>query len=312
MRDAEVKARADDLAAPYTWNSEASIETSFASGLVLTGSYRFIRGVHLYRSRNLNSPFDSTAPVAQSCFSGQSSTTCIRPDPTRGNVNQLESTGTSANHNLRIGFRQRLSFLNLNSSYNFNSNYNDIPGSSSGGSSYNSGGMFALPADNFDLASEWGRSGARHNVNTSFNVRFPWDVNANTILNWSSGQPYTETTGTDDNQDTSTNDRPTGVPRNSLSGPGFSEVGLNFSKAIQLRSDEVNVAESSVGQGPIASGGYYGQRTGLRMTISADVTNLFNNVNYQSFSGVRTSPFFGLPTRARAPRRISLSVRLDF
>jgi hypothetical protein len=85
-------------------------------------------------------------------------------------------------------------------------------------------------------------------------------------------------------------------------------VGINLSKAIQLRSDTVETGET----GPIASGGYYGQRTGLRMTVSANVTNLLNNVNYQSFSGVRTSPFFGLPTRARDPRRMTLSVRFDF
>ena len=162
------------------------------------------------------------------------------------------------------------------------------------------------------MASEWGRSGARHNFNMSFNVRFPWELNANTILNWSSGEPYTETTGYDDNQDSSTNDRPPGVPRNSLTGPGFSEVGLNFSKSIQLGSDTVEVAGNGGEQGPVASGGYYGQRTGLRVTVSANVTNLLNKVNFQSFSGVRTSPFFGLPVRARDPRRISLSVRFDF
>jgi len=312
VRDSEVRVLAQDIATPYTWNSEASIETSFSGGLVLTGSYRFIRGVHLYRSRNLNSPFDTTASFPESCFPGQSSSTCVRLDPTRGNVNQLESTGVSANHNFRIGFRQRMSFLNLNGSYNFNSNYDDVPdGGSPGGGNF-SGGIFSLPADNFDLASEWGRSGARHGFNTSFNVRLPWDVNANTILNWSSGEPYTETTGTDDNQDIFTNDRPSGVPRNSLTGPGFSEVGFNLSKAIQLRSDTVEIAQNAAGQGPLASGGYYGQRRGLRMTVSANVTNLLNKVNYQSFSGVRTSPFFGLPTRARNPRQMTVSVRFDF
>jgi outer membrane receptor protein involved in Fe transport len=48
------------------------------------------------------------------------------------------------------------------------------------------------------------------------------------------------------------------------------------------------------------------------MTLTANVENLLNNVNYQSFSGVLTSPFFGLPTRARDGRRISLSASFDF
>ena len=301
ITDEEVRVRADELTTPYTWNSEATIETSFSGGLILTGSYRFIRGLHLLRSRNLNSPFDSTSPFPKSCFPGQSLSTCVRPDPTRGNINQLESTGTSSNHNFRLGFRQRFSFLNLNGSYNFNSNYDDVGWD-----------VFNLPADNFDLDSEWGRSGARHGYNMSANLRLPWSVNANTSFNWNSGDPYTLRTGTDDNQDTGTYDRPLGVPRNSLTGPSFFEVGLNLSKAVQLRSDFVEVGENGGGRGPVGSGGYYGQRTGVRMTLSASVTNLFNNVNFRSFSGVQTSPFFGKATRARNPRQISLSARFDF
>ena len=300
--DEEVKVRADEVTAPYTWNSEATIETSFSGGLILTGSYRFIRGVHLLRSRNLNSPFDIRSSVPRSCSPDQNKTTCVRPDPTRGNVNQLESTGTSSNHTFRVGFRQRFSFLNLNGNYNFNSNYDDT-----------AGGWFDLPADNFDLDSEWGRSGARHRFNTSANLRMPWNVNANTSFNWSSGNPYTHMTGKDDNRDTNTNDRPAGVPRNSLTGPSFFEVGLNLSKAVQLRSAVVEVVENGGGgQGPVGSGGYYGQRTGIRMTLTANVTNLFNNVNFESFSGVETSRSFRLPIGAHNPRQISLSARFDF
>ena len=63
--------------------------------------------------------------------------------------------------------------------------------------------------------------------------------------------------------------------------------------------------------GAAGTAGYYGQRTGMRMTIRAQITNLFNNVNFQSFSGVETSRFFMLPTRTRNPRQIVLSVRID-
>ena len=300
LEDVEVRVAGEEVVAPYTWNSEVSIETTLGNGFVFTGSYGFIRGVHLFRSRNLNSPYDVAAPFPRSCSATLDSALCLRPDPTRGNVVQLESTGTSSNHTFRIGFRQRMSFLNLNGSYTFNSNYDDIPEGDNG---------FALPADNFDLASEWGRSGARHRYNTSASLRMPWNVNANTIFNWSSGEPYTLQTGKDDNQDTSTNDRPPGIPRNSLTGPGFFEVGFNLSKAITLRSDGSELAQAG---GPVGSDGFYGQRTGLRMTLTAQVENLLNNVNYQSFSGVITSPFFNRPTRARDGRRVTLTARFDF
>ena len=151
-------------------------------------------------------------------------------------------------------------------------------------------------------------------MNVSVNLRLPWEITANTIFNWNSGSPYTHQTGSDDNLDTTRNDRPAGVPKNSLTGPGFFETGFDFSKAIQLRSDQVELEgpNGAVGQGPVGSGGYYGQRTGLRMTIRAQVTNLLNNVNHQSFSGVETSRFFMLPTSARNSRQMTLSVRFDF
>ena len=322
-----VSVRAEDLAAPYTWNNEVSIETTFSQGLVLTGSYRLVRGIHLHRTRNLNAPLDITSSVARSCRSEQlaepdefgNPATCVRPDPARGNISQLESTGVSNNHNLRVGFRQRFSTININGNYNFSSNYSDVSGGFGGG--FGGGGDFGgrggggggrRPSDNYDLDSEWGRFGARHRFNSSVNFRLPWNVNANTSFQWNTGNPYSLRTGEDDNQDTNTNDRPPGVGRNSLTGPGFFQMGLNLSKTVQLISDSVEAGGAGGRGGAAAGGGYYGRRTGVRMTITARAENLLNNVNFQSFSGVMTSPFFGRATRARDARQIRLSVRFNF
>ena len=317
-----VSVRAEDLAAPYTWNNEFSIETTFSQGLVLTGSYRFVRGIHLHRTRNLNAPLDITSSVARSCRPEQltepdesgNPATCVRPDPARGNISQLESTGVSNNHNLRVGFRQRFSTININGNYNFSSNYNDVSGGFGDGGDFGGrgGGGGRGPADNYDLDSEWGRFGARHRFNSSVNFRLPWNTNANTSFQWNTGNPYSLQTGEDDNQDTNTNDRPPGVPRNSLAGPGFFQVGLNLSKTVQLISDSVEAGGAGGRGGAAAGGGYYGRRTGVRMTITARAENLLNNVNFQSFSGVMTSPFFGRATRARDARQIRLFVRFNF
>jgi hypothetical protein len=221
-----------------------------------------------------------------------------RPLPDQGIITQVDSTGSSADHRLRFGFRQRLSFVNINANYDFSSNYDDI----------------SDPVDNYDQDIEWARSGARHGLGASVNFRLPLNISADTNFDWSSGSPYTLQTGDDDNFDTSSNDRPvdplTGamVSRNSLTGPGFFEVGMRFSTAVQLRSDAVEAGEG----GPIASDGYYGQRTGLRMTIQADVRNLLNKVNFQNPSGVVSSPFFGEYTRSRDARSVQLQVRFNF
>ncbi len=299
--DFEIRVGAEDMAAPYTWNSEVSVETTFDNGFVFTGSYGYVRGLHLLRSRNVNAPFDVTSTVPRSCLPGQDAATCRRPDPTRGNVNRLESTGSSTNQTVRLGFRQRMSFLNLNGNYTFNSAYDDVP----------DGNDTSLPADNYDLDSEWGRSGARHRLNTAVNVRMPWNVNVNNIFNWSSGTPYTLQTGEDDNRDTSTNDRPPGVGRNSETGPSYFEMNMQLSKAVVLRSDQVELA--STGAGPVGTGGYYGQRTGLRMTVTATIENLLNSTNVESVGGVLSATqFFGMPTAARSGRRALMSVRFDF
>jgi len=289
-----VLVRAPELASPYTMHSEVSLETSFSSGLVLTGSYRFIRGLHQYRERNLNAPFLECTAFLSENLTNADVAPC-RPQPARGNIDQLESTGTSQDQRLRFGFRQRMSFLNINGSYEFSSNYSDAVDN---------------PANNYDLDAEWGRDGARHRFSASANLRLPWNVNMDTQTDWQSGDPYTLRTGTDDNRDTNNNDRPVGVPRNSLTGPGFFEVDMQLSKSIQLRSDRVEV-EGGAG-GPVASGGYYGQRTGVRMTLSASVSNLLNMVNFQNINGVQSSSFFGLPTRARNARRVSLQARFNF
>ncbi len=306
-----VSVSAEDLAAPYTWNNQVSIETTLSQGLVLTGSYSFVRGIHLHRTRDINGPRDITSEIPRSCQPGQltapdefgNPATCLRPDPTRGNINMLESGGVSNNHNLRFGFRQRFSAINLNGNYTFSSNYSNVSGGGGFGG-FGGGGRSFGPADNYDLAGEWGRFGAAHRFNASANLRLPWNINANTSFQLNSGNPYSLRTGTDDNHDTNTNDRPPGTPRNSLTGPGFFEMGLNLSKTIQL------VSPGTETQGP--AGGYYGRRTGIRMTITANAQNLLNNVNFQSFSGVQTSSFFGKATRARNARQIRLTVRFNF
>src|SRR5206468_9683979 len=94
-------------------------------------------------------------------------------------------------------------------------------------------GAFSLPVNSYNLANEWARSqfDTRHRFNTGVNFRIPasaqggmlarlWNYSAaNTFMlfniNANSSRPYNITTGKDTNGDTSTNDRPVGVARNS-------------------------------------------------------------------------------------------------
>jgi hypothetical protein len=288
-----VTARSPDLANPYTWNSEATLETELPFGIAFTGAYRFVRGVHLYRGRNLNAPLDITSATPRSCAPELPETLCVRPQPDRGNIVQMESTGLSSAHEFRLGFQRRLSFLNIRGNYQAQRVYSDVAD------------FLDLPADNYDMSTEWGRTEPLHAVRATVNVRIPWNVAADTIFDWNSGTPYSIVTGSDDNRDTNTADRPAGVARNSLTGPSFFEMSMNFSKTFIL-------APEPAGSGPVAGGGYFGRRSGIRMTVSAEAQNVLNKVNYDRISGVITSPFFGKPIRARDGRRVSLSLRFNF
>ena len=310
---ASLRIASDNLVTPYTANMSYSVERSFNTGSVLSVSYDFIRGVHLYRSRNINAPLPGTL---------------VRPDSSQGNILQLESTGLSTFKGLTVGLRQRLTpTLNIFTSYTFSSSFRDTDGA------------FSLPANSYALSSEWGPSSDNQRNHFSFglNGRLPWNISVNTMVRANSGRPYNITTGFDDNGDTITNDRPLGVGHNTGIGPGLFDTNLNFSKTISLRKEEKVEIAGPTGVGPglrgrpggfggRPGGGFGGgargpvggrraggnQPAGPTATLFVNVQNLLNHTNFANYSGVMTSPFFGLPNAALNPRQIELGVRFNF
>ncbi len=339
-----LRVRAPELVTPYNINTSLSLEKSLPKGLGLTFSWDVTRGVHLYRSRNLNAPLPGAPlnPARPGTF--------LPPDPTKGNINQLESTGTSLSNNYTIGFRQQIRNkwnLNLFGNYTLGNNNSDTDNA------------FNTPADNYNLRGEWGRSGqdTRHRFFTGTNFRLPWGVNVNTNVNWSSSRPYNITTGLDNNGDTVLNDRPEGVKRNSGKGPGLFNMNLGFQKTVVLKSPEKPTIPANNGANPFASsfaepqrgggggfpggggdfggqrgnfpggqrgggqrgqggrgpdGGGFNQQRGPSVTFRIQVQNVLNNQQLNSYSGVMTSPFFGKANSARNPRQVEAGLRFNF
>src|SRR5262249_41152153 len=85
---ASVNKLAPDLRSPYQLRSAIGVEQSLPSGLILTVTYNYARGEHLFRSRDINAPLPGE-------FS--------RPNPELGRVAQLESSGSSTYHGLNVG-----------------------------------------------------------------------------------------------------------------------------------------------------------------------------------------------------------------
>jgi len=331
-----------NLKAPYTINFSATVERQLPYGLNGSASYIHARGVHQFRMRNINAPLPDSGAL---------------PFGDTGALYQIESSANSKYNGLLFRLDRRLgrSFM-LFGNYTLSWTNSD------------SDGAMSLPADNYNLAAEWGRAytDRRHSVFVGGRVTLPYGFNLSPMITASSGSPFSVTTGFDDNGDTSFNDRPAGLARNAnlpaslyslipnhcISGcqPGGSPVLLrdylqtNFPNGVKAESPgafNVNLSISRTfsfgqrkdaggqqgpggfpggggrpGMGPGGMGGAPfgggGENGRFNVQFTAQITNLFNRVNYGSYSGVLGSPYFLQPSSAGGARQFELGVRFSF
>jgi Carboxypeptidase regulatory-like domain len=315
------------LHAPYTINFMTSVERQFSRGFVVSVTHNYMRGAHLFRTRNINAPLPDTN---------------TRPDPAQGNLYQLEPSASSRYN----GFSFRLD-RRFNRSFSVITNYtlswtnNDADSAQS------------LPANNYDLRAEWARAGVdrRHSLLITGPVSLKYGVYLTPFIQAHSGAPFNITTGQDDNRDTAINDRPAGILRNSdlpaslygrlpaicaqNCGPGQTPVllaqflaanfpngvravgsrnfttNLSVSKAFRFGHRAVQTARNRQGDqgGP---GGNGNESNRFNLQFSAQITNLLNHVNPGPFTGVLTSPFFNRSNRVGPARSIEFNVRFGF
>jgi hypothetical protein len=251
-----LRTRSANLVNPYNINESISLEQALFKNLGVTLSWDGQRGIHLYRSRNINAPLPGSG---------------LRPDPSKGNIYQLESTGVSKSNNFTIGVRDQIRGkvqAQIFGSYTLGYTKNDTDGA------------FSLPMNSYDMRPEWGRSpqDTRHRFNTGAQIRMPWGVNMTTQVNWSSSRPFNITTGLDDNADSTINDRPTDIAlcqspkvsllqsfncavttgsviqRNIGRGPGQFNVTMNMQKTVRLKSAEKSSPANRAGNTPRPNG----------------------------------------------------------
>jgi hypothetical protein len=180
-----------DAKAPYVANYNVSVERQLPWQLIGTATYIHTSGIHQFRSRNINAPLPGTG---------------LRPDPTLGNIFNLESTARSEFNSVSFGLNRR-----FGSRFTFFSNY------SLSKSSNDADGAFSTPSNNYDPGADWGRASGdrRHSFFLGGSVNLPYGIRIGPNISANSGSPFNITTGFDDNGDTSFNDRPLGLGRNS-------------------------------------------------------------------------------------------------
>jgi hypothetical protein len=292
--------QAPDLSLPMIVRSNIAMERAIGRYARLIVGYSNGNGRHLLRGHDINAPD----------VSGN------RPHPAAGNTTQVESTARSATHMVHTNLSLNLPWHRANLFVNY----------TLGRARNDSDGPFSLPANNFDLAAEWGPGpfDVRHRASGLLNMDLWKGFKLSTMMTASSGLPYNVTTGFDDNGDTVSNDRPAGVTRNSARGGRRWDAGgrVSWTFGFGTRKGQSGgpgggpqIVIRTIG-GPAAdsmsgfSGGAENKRWRFELFVAA--TNLFNHTNPLAYSGVMTSPFFGQATSAMPARRMEVGSRFYF
>ena len=180
-------------------------------------SFSFNRSVHQLRNRNVNAPFPGTAldPALTKEQIDQ-----LRPFyPYVGRINRFESIGNTLGKTLN--FTVQIPFKTVPED---TVHRHDSKPASRG---QEDDGQWQNP---YNIRADWATttisaSGSR----APFRSGLRWWATFNFNFNTNTGRAYTITSGKDDNRDQSINDRPAGVERNSLRGPGQYTVNLTWS-----------------------------------------------------------------------------------
>ncbi len=297
--------RSSSLSQPVIQQASIGLERQMTSWAQLRTDYMWTRGHDTLRSVNVNAPVDGT-----------------RPDQTAGNISEIQSSGRRASDRLTVGITARSQRHRIfgNVMYQLQSSRNFADSATS------------LPSDSVNPDVDWGPSAQdlRHRVFIMVNTPIRYGIRAGLNVQMASALPYTITTGTDDNGDTVFNDRPDGVGRNSARGASTTNANLRLNRSFGFGRSSAGPGGGPMMPPPPGAGGgatlnqrgpggggpqmviVEGSNARYRVDVYAQISNLFNRVNFNTFVGNQLSPFFGEATSAAAARRIELGFSLGF
>jgi hypothetical protein len=253
---------------PYTIQWSLGIERQLTAKSTFTAEWVSLRGIKLFRSIDANAP-------PQPFFS-------TRPDANFGQEREIQSGGRSESNALELSYKGEISRRFTGQiQYRLAKAYN------------NTGGINWFPANSFFPNAEWARADTdqRHRFTMLGTVKLPEALDLGLATALYSGLPYSEITGADNNHDGVVNDRPLGVPRNSLHGPGYADLDVRLSRKFALTRFRKENAST---------------------TVSIGAFNVLNHRNDTSFIGVVGSPFFGQAVSAQPPRRLQANLQFKF
>jgi len=252
---------------PYALQYSIGVERQISAKTTFSAVYIGNRGIDVFRS------IDANAPLPGSVF---------RPNPTVGQVREMQSDGYLKGNALELTFRGK-----LNKYFSGQVQY------TTGRTDNNTSGITFFPASSYNAAADWGRSDndRLHKFDLLASTQAIKFFTLGVALSIYSGKPVNITTGGDDNHDGIVNDRPAGVSRNTMPGPGMIDLDLNMSHDFPLSKAK---KETKV------------------ISLSLNSFNVLNHPNYVTYIGAISSSLFGKPVAAQPPRRMQLDVQFKF
>lgn len=274
---------------PRAYHATLGVQREVGAGISVAADYVNSRGRKLIRIVDTN-------PVRPPTFT--------RPDPTRGFVRILESTGYSNYHGLLVSGRGRLGTRGLVQVAYTLSGYKTTTEAEN-----------AVPQQddlNKDDSYGYGNADQRHRTVIGGYATLPWQIQVGGVLVARSGTPFNITTGRDNNRNTVSNDRPNlasgarvgtsdmtnrasfvdpgtrpgNLPRNAGRGPSFWQLDVRVAKRF-----------------PVA-------RAWAEVLLEA--FNVTNRLNFGNPVGNLASGSFGRPNSANDARQVQLGVRFEF
>jgi hypothetical protein len=252
---------------PYTLQYSIGVERQITAKTTFSAVYIGNRGIDVFRSIDANAPLPGSV---------------VRPNPTVGQVREMQADGYLKGNALELTFRGK-----LNKYFSGQVQY------TTGRTDNNTSGITFFPASSYNAAADWGRSDNNrlHKFDLLASTQAIKFFTLGVALSVYSGKPVNITTGGDDNHDGILNDRPAGISRNTMPGPGMIDLDLNLSHDFPLSKAK---KETKV------------------ISLSLNAFNVLNHPNYVTYIGAMSSSLFGKPVAAQPPRRLQLDVQFKF
>jgi Carboxypeptidase regulatory-like domain/TonB dependent receptor len=343
----QVAAFAPNFKTPRVQQGSLSLERELPGGLTGTVSYLYVHGVDMIRARDVNLPaptyysypiYDSTGNLQNALYNVQSFSTwqtsysiscpfppCIntlnRPITQLGAIDQFESGASSIYHGMTVSVNKRMSggvYFRLAYTWAHAIDY---------GQDALVAGQPATVQNSYSTKSEKASSVTDQRQRLTLSaIEEPhpfetgllgsifdhWKISG--IMTYGSGRPTNATVSGDPNQDGNTsNDRLSGVSRNSIVGPDYASTDLRVVRKInlgaryhlELSGDSFNLFNRNNLRYGLTDNGFYNS-AGQFVTYSQNAGGKYYPAYYQQ------STSFMKPTSSYAPRQMQVSMRLNF